>query len=228
MKKHSGGSAVLDPPVQHHHGKTEPVTMQDEQPPPASGQDQSQPAGDPAAGALLAAPPAPELLANPPLFNKTPTTAAQLQNLVPATKGSHFSGPVVSGIPGPPATGAATSAISGSASLTVSYVVDYTMGNFNLAVVFPPNAILLWAQAITLTAWAATDAQVSLWKTSGAADILALTSFPAAAGGAVWAAVAGALPANWTAFLNVSTNTGDTAGQGIVTLGYARPALPWN
>jgi hypothetical protein len=158
----------------------------------------------------------------PPLLGAAPTTSTQLRGLVPGSKASHFTGPVVSGpTPGSP------DGIAGAAVLTATFSIDYTMGNFALPIQFPVNSILLWAQSVVIVAYDLAEPTVELGTAANGADILALTPF-AGVRSSEWQAVTLGLPANGVIYLSVAGNTGHASGQALVTLGYARCARAWN
>lgn len=162
----------------------------------------------------------------PPPLGKVPTSIKQL---VPSNglKATHFLGPVVSGPP-PGSAG-----MGGAALDVLALQLDYSMGNFSLPIQFPPGAVLLWFAASQYQAFTA-EPDVALGRTAGAGDIMAATPLPAAPDNQIYQPIlAGALPFPWEtnpgqAFLNVTLNTGNTAGGAILLFGFALIPRPWN
>lgn len=177
------------------------------------------------------APPAPGLLAAlPPFLGHAPTSFRQMQANLPGAKATHFVGPVVSG-----PTGALQ--VAGAAPLALTLMLDYTMGNFNLAIPFPPGSFVYSWMSVAFTAFNASPGPVvfTMGSQSGLTDIFAAGSFGAALGEIdqnitgslpLWTAVSPAVP--FQGWLNVSGMGGATAGQGLITLFYFRLPLPWN
>lgn len=166
----------------------------------------------------------------PPVYGKAPTSMTQIvPNL--GDKASHFTGPVVSGPPGPP-LGAAN--VQGAALFAFSFYVDYSMGGFSLPVQFPPNSILLWMITTTYAAFTGGTGgpTVALGSAASGTDILAATTVTATAKGKSTTAITGCLPlptdpAPGQAFVTVVGN-GNTAGGAIISLIYLRPGRSWN
>jgi hypothetical protein len=196
-------------------------------PPPAA------PPAPPAAGAQRpAAPglkgPGVALFGAPPLLGKTPTTVQQLLANF-GGKATHFTGPVVSG--GTP--GAAT--VAGSALCALMLRVDYTMGNFTLPILFPADSILLWCtqQAYTAFTGGTLDTTFALGRTSGGAEILAATNMGALHAAAIEPVIS-SLPLSsdaptftpFQAYLTVA-QSGNTAGQGVIVIIFARGFNVW-
>jgi hypothetical protein len=144
-------------------------------------------------------------------------------------QGTHFTAPIVSGpAPGSPA-------IAAPAGLTLSIVLDHSMNNFSLPILFPADSLLIWAALVEYQAFT-TAPTVALGRTSGAVDILAATAFGLAAGSTVFATVTGQLPlwgattpqVPFQAFLTVALNNANPAGSGLIVLGYTRIARKWS
>ena len=180
-----------------------------------------------------AAPPAPgwkspAQFAAPPLLGKAPTTIQQL--LAPlGAKATRFSGPVVSGgVPG-------SATVAGSALCALILRVDYTMGNFTLPILFPADSILLWCtqQAYTAFTGGTLDTTFALGRTSGGAEILAATNMGALHAAAIEPVIS-SLPLSsdaptftpFQAYLTVA-QSGNTAGQGVIVIIFARGFNVW-
>jgi hypothetical protein len=212
-KKQHGGVQVEDEPETHK-------PHQREEEPPAKKADKG-------AAQPHSAPPAVNPFAIPPLFGKTPTSISQILASTLGSKGTHFTGPVVSG--GTPGSGVA----QGSALLALAIQVDYTMGAFSLPLQFPADALILWATTLVYTAFAGGtgDTSFTLGKTTGAADVLAAHNMGALHAVSIVPAI-GTLPLPSDAnpgqlWINVTPN-GNTAGQGIIVLLYMRPFFKWS
>lgn len=218
-----------EPHHKRHHSEIE----QHPSPPPAppfperavapSGESLEPPSSMP-----TSAPPSVTPLAIPPLLKKTPTSINQI---IPATlgdKGTHFTGPVVSG-PQPGANMAAGAALS-----AMALQVDYSMGaTFSLPLQFPKDCFLLWALPIVYTAFSGGtgDSTFALGTTANGVDILAATNMGALHAVAIKPVIATIpLPSDAVPgqiYFTVQNGT-NTAGLGIVLLIYARSALKWS
>ena len=218
MAKHTGGTK--------HHGSAaveeEPEFMaQEAQAEPPAEEQQPVPADQPPATSTLGWPPAP--------LGKTPTGINQLFPTY-GPKATHFTGPVVSG---PPA--GSTIGVAGGDVCALVLALDYTMGNFSLPIQFPPDAILLYAALNEPVAFNTAQPSVSLGSQTALVDVLPATVFPGG-GKNVQASAAGVIPppgsvapvVSGQVWLNVTLNTGNTSGLGLIVLGYARTPRPWN
>lgn len=140
---------------------------------------------------------------------------------------THVQGPLVSGPVG------GVQGAAGSAVLTLTLQIDWSMGNFSIPLKFPGGSFLQSITAVTYEA--GLGATVQLGTQQGASDIGTVT-LPAKG------AVAPAVPPNaqlpmwddecpfcpFQAWLTVSGNTGATAGGAVVLITYARLAAPWS
>lgn len=141
--------------------------------------------------------------------------------------GTHFQGPVMSG-PTPGVDGA-----TGSAQLTLCLQIDWSMGNFSVSIPFPGGSFLQSINAVCYEA--GLNAFVMLGTQPGQGDI---ATIPLPAKGAfepniepqaqlpLWDATTPSEP--FTAWLNVSANTGSTTGGVVVLLNYIRLVGPWS
>jgi hypothetical protein len=222
---------VLEPPAHHRKGAHEEheEREREQRVREERGQEQQEPS-------LIVTPEAPIVTpfagSLPPLLGLTPTSVAQLQRNIPGVKGSHFTGPVVSG----PAPGAG--AVSGTGACALTLLLDYTMGNFSIPVAFPPGSFIYsWLSvcfAPFVPAAGPLPVAFTMGTTSGATDIFNNGSFGSALGELdqnitgslpLWNAVSPQVP--FQAWLNVTNNTGGPAGQGLIALFFIRLALPW-
>ena len=219
-------SSVLDEPTHHHKG--EKVSHDSEEQEQEQGQQES---AEPAAS-LIVTPEAPTVTpfvgSLPPLLGKAPTSVAQMQRNLPGTKASHFSGPVASGPP-------SGKEVSGAAACALTLLLDYTMGNFSIPVVFPTSSFVYSWLSVCFTPFATGPVAFTMGSISGATDIFSNGSFGAANGELdqnitgslpLWNAVSPQVP--FQGWLNVTGNTGGPAGQGLIVLFYVRLPLPWN
>lgn len=186
---------------------------------------------------LIVTPKSPTLTASlPPLLGVHPTSYRQLMANLPGAKATHFAGPVVSGPTGQK-PGQLLQQVAGVTPLALTLMVDYTMGNFNLALPFPPGSFVYSWMSIAFTAFNASPGPVvfTMGTQSGLSDIFAAGSF-GAAGGEIDQNITGSLPL-WNAvspvvpfqgWLNVSGTGGATAGQGLIVLFYFRLPLDWS
>lgn len=241
-------STVLEPPVKHdskHHHGLKGGEPQYEEPlpeaPPEEGDPQKEESAAPEPSAIVtpAVPVVTPFVGSlPPVLGKTPTSVAMLQRNIPGTKGSHFTGPVVSGPPpgAPFPTSASSGArqVAGAGICSLSLLIDSSMSNFNIPIAFPPGSILYAWQSVTFTAFPVGPIVFTMGSTSGATDIFAGGAFGAALV-ATDGNVTGCLPL-WNAtspqvpfqgWLNVTAN-GAGSGQGLLTLFYIRLPQPWN
>jgi hypothetical protein len=163
----------------------------------------------------------------PPVLGAVPTGINQILVTSLGEKASHFKGPVASG--GVPGSNLAV----GAALLSLAVQVDYSMGNFSLALQFPPDCVLLWTTTLVYTAFAGGtgDTTVALGTTANGVDVLAATAMGAIHTTAIHP-VTGTLPygadANPGKLWITVTQLGSTAGLGLVNLIYARNFLKWN
>lgn len=166
-------------------------------------------------------------VAPPPPLGKPPSNISSLFVNMPGTKGTHFTGPVVSG-----PTPGRLDGIRGAAQLNAAFRVDYSMGNFSLPVQFPLGSFVFSGYAITYQTFTAAPS-VSLGTQTGLANVLGALALPAQ-GASVTGQVLAPLPIwevnpplfPFRGWLNVTGNTG-TAGGGIVIVTYAVLAQPW-
>jgi hypothetical protein len=231
-KKDSG---VLEPPVKHHASQVRQVA-QEETGTPQNGSHQAE---EPS---LIVTPAAPVVTpfagSLPPLLGVAPTSVAQMQKYLPGAKGSHFTGPVVSGPPpgAPyPLTAGQNPQVSGTGACALTLLLDYTMGNFSIPIAFPQGSFIYSWLSVTFVAFATGPVAFTMGTTSGATDIISGGSFGAALGELdqnitgslpLWNAVSPQVP--FQGWLNVTGNTGGPAGQGLIVLFFIRLALPWS
>jgi hypothetical protein len=232
-KKDSG---VLEPPVKHHGSQVRQVAQEESEPP------QHEPQHEETESPLIVTPAAPVVTpfvgSLPPLLGKAPTSVAQMQRNIPGTKGSHFTGPVVSG-PSPgapyPFTAGQNPQVSGTGACALALLLDYTMGNFSIPIAFPQGSFIYSWLSVCFAPFATGPVAFTMGTTSGATDIVSGGSFGAALG-ELDQNITGSLPL-WNAtspqvpfqgWLNVTGNTGGPAGQGLIVLFFIRLALPWS
>lgn len=167
----------------------------------------------------------------PPLLGHAPTSFRQMMSNLPGTKATHITGPLVSGpVPGSPL-------VAGAAPLALTLMLDYTMGNFNLVLPFPPGSFIYSWMSIAFTGFNASPGPVAfgLGSQSGLTDIFSGGSF-GSAGGEIDQNITGSLPlwnavsplVPFQAWLNVSGMAGATAGQGLIVLFYFRLPQAWS
>ena len=231
MAKKDAG--VIDAPAHHHKDKSEKHEKhgEEEQQEWRRAEEQEQPPQQ-EESALVAEPDAPIVTpfagSLPPFLGQAPTSVAQLQRNIPGAKGSHFTGPVVSGpAPGKPE-------VSGVGACALTLLVDYTMGNFSIPVAFPAGSFIYSWLSVCFAPFAVGPVAFTMGSTSGATDIFSNGSFGAAHGELdqnitgslpLWDAVLPAVP--FQGWLNVTGNTGGPAGQGLIVLFFIRLPLPW-
>jgi hypothetical protein len=166
----------------------------------------------------------------PPLLGRTPTSYRQMMSNLPGGMATQFAGPVVSGPTGGPQ-------VAGVTPLALALMLDYTMGNFSLAIPFPAGSFLYSWMSVCFTAFNATPGPVAftMGSQTGLTDIFNNGSFGAASGELdqnittslpLWNAVAPAVP--FQGWLNVAGMAGGTAGQGLVVLFYFRLPQKWS
>lgn len=220
-------SSVLEEPTHHHKGEKVPHEYE----PEPEGQEQEQQEGaEPAS--LILQPDAPVVMpfagSLPPFLGKTPTSVTQLQRNLPGTKGAHFNGPVVSG-PGP-----GKSEVAGVGTCALTLLLDYTMGNFSIPIVFPSGSFIYSWLSVCFAPFATGPVAFTMGSTTGATDIFSNGSFGAANGELdqnitgslpLWNVVSPQVP--FQGWLNVTGNTGGPGGQGLIVLFYVRLPLPW-
>lgn len=168
----------------------------------------------------------PEMGYPPKLLRRTPQGADEI--MFPGSlQGTLFQGPVLSG-PAPGIDGAV-----GAARLTLSLQIDWTMGNFQIPVPFPGASFLLAVNAVTVQDGLA--AFITLGTEQGQGDICTVAPPPKDSTAPMvqpmvqlplWDAVLPQEP--FVAWLNVSANTGATAGIAIVLVDYVRVAPAWS
>jgi hypothetical protein len=176
----------------------------------------------------------------PPGLGKVPASVSGLQPPLPiGSKATYFSGPLMSGsIPQKATAGypnASFAPVGGAALLTMALAVDYSMGNFTVPVQFPPDSVITGVAEVIAVPFTGTPPKFQLGTTSGAADIVAATAFPATAGPTTFAAAAGQLPlwgsttpkVPFQASFTVTLNTGSTAGLALVLIQFARVPQKW-
>jgi len=141
--------------------------------------------------------------------------------------GSHFQGPLISG-PVPGVDGAA-----GSAVLLLSLKIDYTMGDFSVQVPFPGGSFLQSLNAVTYETGLGATVTLGTQTTMSDIGTVPLPALNATAAPIqpsrqlpLWDAVLPEEP--FTAWINVTGNTGATAGGAIVLINYIRIAAPWS
>jgi hypothetical protein len=163
------------------------------------------------------------LVAVPP-FGKTPTNISQIIYSAGA-QASRTTAPFVSGPIG-------TGQVPGLALLCLPIYLDYSMGNFNLSMQFPPQCMLLWAATLVYNAFnGGVDTTFQLGTGSGRNDILVATSMGAIHTTAIHP-VTGTLPYPidpnpGQLWLGVN-NSSATAGTGLINLIYMRTAAKWS
>lgn len=195
------------------------------------------PTQQPAVGTLAAIPPIllrstyppgqPPLGVKPKPLRRTPQSADDI--MFPGSlQGTLFQGPLVSG-PTPGVDGAAA-----ATRLTLSLQVDWSMGNFNVPILFPGGSFLLAVNCVTYETYA-TAPVILIGTQSGQGDIQSVTVTPINVGPTpqpvmvqlpLWNAVAPQAP--FTAWFGVSGNTGATAGGLIVLVDFVRIPAPWS
>jgi hypothetical protein len=166
----------------------------------------------------------------PPLLGHAPTSYRQMMATPPVgAPATYFAGPVVSGPSGGPQ-------VVGVAPSALTLLLDYTMGNFNLALPFPPGSFLYSWMSICFTAFTPGNlATFTMGSQSGLTDIFANGSFGSASGELdqnittslpLWNAVSPVVP--FQAWLNVTGMGTQTAGQGLIVLFYFRLPNKWS
>lgn len=162
----------------------------------------------------------------PPPLGRPPASISSLGVNMPGAKGTHFTGPVVSGpTPGRP------EGVQGSALLSANFKIDYSMGNFSFPLQFPQGSFLYAGYAITYQAFTAAPT-VTIGMQPGGTDIS--VTIPAVNTSQLvtldvplplWNAVPPKVP--FRCWLNVTGNTG-TAGGTILSLIYIVLAQAWS
>lgn len=163
----------------------------------------------------------------PKPLRRSPQSAADI--MFPGSlQGTLFQGPIISG-PTPGVNGAVA-----ATRLTLSLQIDWSMGNFNVPILFPGGSFLLSITSVSYETYA-TAPVILLGTQSGQGDIQAVTVTPINVGPTpqpvmvqlpLWNAAAPLVP--FTAWLGVSGNTGATAGGVIVLIDYVRVPSPWS
>ena len=141
-------------------------------------------------------------------------------------KATHFSGPVVCGPPN-------QTAVPSAALLSLNLQLDFSMGNFNLQLPFPPGA-LVFAVATVLcrptpsTAPRPAAPTVSIGTATGLSDIFAV-ALPTTANAVKNTLTSGNnIPANCAAWLSVSGNTANVTGEMELAVLYIPPFQKWS
>lgn len=168
----------------------------------------------------------PEIGAAPRPLRKTPTSMAQIM-FPDGIAATHFVGPLVSG----PVQGVQGAA--GSALLTLTLQIDWSMGDFSIQLKFPGGSFLQSISAVTYETGLGATVQLGLQQ--GASDIGTVT-LPAKGAASPPQIPSAQLPVwddecpfcPFCAWLTVTGNTGATQGGAIVLINYVRLARPWS
>jgi hypothetical protein len=164
-------------------------------------------------------------LAPPPPLGKTPTNIKQIM-YQSGKKGTHFTGPVVSGL--------ATEAM-GTDMAALTLWVDYTMTPFSLPIQFPLDAVLVWVVTCSIVAFSAGvagDALMTVGTTNNGTDIVASIQPGAQYVQKITQVVRslplkGIDPVPGQAYFSFNNNNNNTGGWCLVSFLYTRCAMPW-